>query len=95
MTDLGISHLATMSNLQHLSVRWCINLSDGSIPHLLSTTGLNYLCLSGCKRISEDGLCTLARHPRLNYLELAHLPAATQPVKLYLNKNLPCCKLLC
>ncbi|CAH8667932.1 unnamed protein product [Schistosoma rodhaini] len=84
-----------MSNLQHLSVRWCINLSDGSIPHLLSTTGLNYLCLSGCKRISEDGLCTLARHPRLNYLELAHLPAATQPVKLYLNKNLPCCKLLC
>ncbi|XP_018644419.1 fbxl16, putative [Schistosoma mansoni] len=95
LTDLGISHLATMSNLQHLSVRWCINLSDGSIPHLLSTTGLSYLCLSGCKRISEDGLCTLARHPRLNYLELAHLPAATQPVKLYLNKNLPCCKLLC
>lgn len=36
-----------MSNLQHLSVRWCVNLSDGSIPHLLSTTGLNYLCLSG------------------------------------------------
>ncbi|CAH8573261.1 unnamed protein product [Schistosoma turkestanicum] len=95
LTDMGISHLATMSNLQHLSVRWCINLSDGSIPHLLSTTGLNYLCLSGCKRISEDGLCTLARHPRLNYLELAHLPAATQPVKLYLNKNLPNCKLLC
>ncbi|CAH8637732.1 unnamed protein product [Schistosoma bovis] len=95
LTDLGISHLATMSNLQHLSVRWCVNLSDGSIPHLLSTTGLNYLCLSGCKRITEDGLCTLARHPRLNYLELAHLPAATQPVKLYLNKNLPGCKLLC
>ncbi|KAK4475869.1 hypothetical protein MN116_001117 [Schistosoma mekongi] len=95
LTDLGISYLATMSSLQHLSVRWCINLSDGSIPHLLSTTGLNYLCLSGCKRISEDGLCTLARHPRLNYLELAHLPAATHPVKAYLNEHLPGCKLLC
>ncbi|KAH8863989.1 F-box/LRR-repeat protein 16 [Schistosoma japonicum] len=47
LTDLGISYLATMSSLQHLSVRWCVNLSDGSIPHLLSTTGLNYLCLSG------------------------------------------------
>ncbi|CAH8868081.1 unnamed protein product [Trichobilharzia szidati] len=95
LTDLGVSHLATMPNLQHLSVRWCINISDGSIPHLLSTTGLKYLCLTGCKRISEDGLCTLARHPRLNYLELAHLPAATHPVRAYLNKHLPGCRLLC
>lgn len=72
-TDLGLSHLAQLSQLSELDLRDCKGISDSGISKLLPLTNLQSLSLSDT-RISSSSLRILANFPILTHLSINHCP---------------------
>ena len=61
LTDVGIQHIA-QSQLQHVSLCRCVNLTDRGFVRLLGLKRLVSLRVEGCPAVSEGSIMGLAKH---------------------------------
>jgi hypothetical protein len=61
ITDLGMSFLRSLVNLEHLNLAFCNRISDAGLRHLHKLNKLTYLDLQGCVKTSQGGVSKLER----------------------------------
>ena len=71
ITDDGLKHLATLTELRSLSLAYCRRITDRGLQHLAPLTQLRNLNLRWCDEITNDGLKHLAPFTDLRNLSLA------------------------
>nr|XP_027195443.1 F-box/LRR-repeat protein 16-like [Dermatophagoides pteronyssinus] len=89
VTDIGLGYLATMANLQHLSVRWCPQIRDFGLQALTSLRSLRTLSIAGCSHVTITGMSFITRMRQLEEIELTNCPAATKDLIKYLSESMP------
>jgi hypothetical protein len=56
LNDAAMSHLTTLTRLEHLDISFCNRLSDAGLKHLRSLPRLRFLDLQGCIKITTAGM---------------------------------------
>ncbi|HTU88810.1 MAG TPA: MJ0042-type zinc finger domain-containing protein [Gemmataceae bacterium] len=84
ITDKGMKHLASLTNLKWLQV-WTGNLSDAGLAELKGLTKLLFLAVPGNK-ITDDGLLNLKDMADLQSLDVSDNKEITDKAVLHLKK---------
>ena len=70
VTDDGLAHIQSLTQLQSLNLSRCRNLTDAGLAHLKPLTQLQSLNLTSCRNLTDDGLAHLRPLTQLQSLNL-------------------------
>lgn len=73
ITDVGLSSISQMDNIEVLSLRACYGITDTGMKHLAKMKNLKILDIRGCPQITNDSLLYLSKSQSLERLYLGRL----------------------
>ncbi|KAH3758139.1 leucine Rich Repeat family protein [Pelomyxa schiedti] len=89
LDDQAVLSLATLPNLQELSLGRCSLITNAAVSQLISScTSLTSLCLSRCRKLSYQALIQLKSLTALTSLDLSYLNVENLGDVLFALKNL-------
>lgn len=86
LTDAGFVHVASLTNLVKLNLRYCKQLTGHGLTHIKSLSNVQQLCLAHCDQVSDVGLGHVARLSNLQQLDLAFCKQITNDGLVHLTK---------
>jgi hypothetical protein len=59
VTDIGLKHLSSLSNLECLSLNSCNHVTDEGLKELTTLPRLRHLSINSCRHVTDAGIVTL------------------------------------